>query len=303
MTLQRIVATMAEWVPQRVKAAVRGRRASPNLLATAIHSILNSIPIERYPILPCGGALKGFCMRVDWKVHRSFVYGSWEPEVVECIQKHVTPGMTVLDIGAQSGFFSLLLSKRVGPAGKVIAFEPLPANFRILEENIRLNGLKNVTVRNEAVAERSGDMSFEFPRHEPGLIAGPVLAGDSQAIFTVRGISLDDWLSANQFPVQFIKMDVEGAEVEVLRGALKMLDSCHPDMLIELHNMVRHSGPHPAAILVEELGYEIRWLGEIASTAHILARWAPKSSQNTAIPDESARGTSGATTEPATWHV
>lgn len=275
MTLQEMISTMAAWVPQRVKVALRGKRSSPSGFANAIHSMLNRLPAERYPILPCGGVLKGFRMRVDWKLHRAFAYGSWETEVVEVIQQNVARGMTVLDIGAQSGFYSLLLSKLVGPGGKVVAFEPLPANFRLLEENIRLNDLTNVTVRHEAVVERSGGMNFEFPLNEPGLIAGPVLPGDSQGSFAVEGIALDDCFSENRLPIHFIKMDVEGAELEVLRGALKVLNAFHPNMVIELHNMEKYAGPHPAAALVQELGYEIRWVGEIASTAHVLAQWMP----------------------------
>jgi FkbM family methyltransferase len=284
MTVQRIVSRLANWVPLSIRIALRGRRSSPSWLANTIHSTLNSINGDRYPILPCGGALKGFRMKVDWNLHRSFVYGSWEPEVVEALEQHVRPGITVLDIGAQSGYFSLLLSKLVGPRGKVIAFEPLPANFRALEENVRLNSLENVTIREEAVGERSGETRFEFPRQEPTLIAGPLLAGDTQDVLTVKGISLDDVFFANAAPVQFIKMDVEGAEIEVLRGARQLLELAHPDMLIELHNMEKQTGPHPAVVIVENLGYEVQWLSEVASTAHIFARWANKNSRQSAEP-------------------
>ncbi|MGC2280676.1 MAG: hypothetical protein WA603_11710, partial [Candidatus Acidiferrales bacterium] len=75
-------------------------------------------------------------MRVDWQIHRSFAYGTWEPEVVQAVQQEVTAGMNVLDLGAQSGFYTLLLSRLVGPEGRVFAFEPLPANFRLLDENV-----------------------------------------------------------------------------------------------------------------------------------------------------------------------
>jgi hypothetical protein len=105
------------------------------------------------------------------------------------------------------------------------------------------------------------------------LIAGPLLDGDSRGIFEVKSISLDDMFADNHVQVDFIKMDVEGAEVDVLRGALKLLDDSHPELLIELHNMEKQSGPHPAVIIVEKMGYQVQWLGEIASTAHILARW------------------------------
>jgi len=240
-------------------------------------------------------------MRVDWKTHRSFAYGSWEPEVVHSIEEHVGIGMTVLDIGAQSGFYSLLLSKLVGPTGRVIAFEPLPANFRLLEQNVRLNDLTNIDVRHEAVAERSGRMNFEFPGHESNLVAGPVLAGDSQGVFSVEGVALDDYFSDGESPFQFIKMDVEGAEVDVLRGALKVLNAYHPSMVIELHGMDDCPESHPAVVLVEELGYEIHWLGEIASTAHIFVQWPQQKSDAHSTPlDEAARGIAQAKPELAT---
>ena len=301
MTVQRFLSTLSSWVPLKVRTTLRGRRSSPSWFANAIHSALNQIAAERYPVLPCGGALKGFRMRVDWKMHRAFAYGSWEPEVVEVIQEYVKPGMTVLDIGAQSGYFSLLLSKIVGPSGKVIAFEPLPANFRVLEENVRLNGRTNISVRQEAVGEHSGEMSFEFPSNEPTLIAGPLLDGDSQGIFDVKGISLDDMFAANHVQVDFIKMDVEGAEVDVLRGAVKLLEFSHPDMLIELHNMEKQTGVHPAVVIVESMGYEIRWLSEIASTAHTFARWVNKSAVLGATPPSgSFRDANDGRLEPAT---
>jgi hypothetical protein len=164
MTVENIISRVAECIPLRIKIALRGDRASPSRLANVIHSLLNRLAVERYPILPCGGVLKGFRMRVDWQLHRSFAYGSWEPEVVRSIQKHVIPGTTVLDIGAQSGFYSLLLSRLVGLEGMVVAFEPLPANFRVLEENLNLNKVQNVTIRREAVSDRTGEISFRRPR-------------------------------------------------------------------------------------------------------------------------------------------
>src|SRR5277367_1994764 len=155
MRVEKIISRVAEYIPLRIKVALRGDRAAPSRIANFIHSFLNRLAVERYPILPCGGVLKGFRMRVDWQLHRSFAYGSWEPEVVRSIQKHVMPGTTVLDIGAQSGFYSLLLSRLVGPDGMVFAFEPLPANFRILEENVSMNNIQNVTIRREAVSDSS----------------------------------------------------------------------------------------------------------------------------------------------------
>ena len=275
MTVEKIISRVAEFIPLRIKLALRGDRAAPSRLANTIHSFLNRLATERYPILPCGGVLKGFRMRVDWQLHRSFAYGSWEPEVVRSIQDHVQLGTRVLDIGAQSGFYSLLLSRLVGPEGTVFAFEPLPANFRILEENLRLNSIQNVMIRREAVSDFSGNISFDFPREEVSLIAGPLLASDNLGTFQVPAISLDEFVRQTGGPIHFIKMDVEGAETAVLRGAVQTLKAFHPSMVVELHHDLPQDGLHPAITLLQELGYQIEWLNEVAYRSHIFARWIP----------------------------
>ena len=275
MTVERIISRVAEFIPLRIKLALRGDRAAPSRLANTIHSFLNRLATERYPILPCGGVLKGFRMRVDWQLHRSFAYGSWEPEVVRSIQDHVHSGTRVLDIGAQSGFYSLLLSRLVGPEGTVFAFEPLPANFRILEENLRLNSIQNVMIRREAVSDFSGNISFDFPREEVSLIAGPLLPSDNLGTFQVPAISLDEFVRQTGGPIHFIKMDVEGAETAVLRGAVQTLKAFHPSMVVELHYDLPQDGLHPAITLLQELGYQIEWLNEVAYRSHIFARWIP----------------------------
>jgi FkbM family methyltransferase len=275
MRVEKIISRVAEYIPLRIKVALRGDRAAPSRLANTIHSFLNRLATERYPILPCGGVLKGFRMRVDWQLHRSFAYGSWEPEVVRSIQDHVHSGMRVLDIGAQSGFYSLVLSRLVGPEGMVFAFEPLPANFRVLEENLSLNSIQNVMIRREAVSDFSGNIRFEFPREEVSLIAGPLLESDNRGAFQVPAISLDDFARQTGQPIQFIKMDVEGAETAVLRGAVQTLKAFHPSMVVELHHDHPQDGLHPAITLLEQLGYQIEWLNEVAYRSHIFARWIP----------------------------
>jgi hypothetical protein len=70
------------------------------------------------------GALKGYRMSIDWNRFRSFVYGTWEPEVLGAVTATVKPCMTVIDIGAHIGYYTLLFVKFVGPNGRVVAFEP-----------------------------------------------------------------------------------------------------------------------------------------------------------------------------------
>ena len=277
MAIQEIIARVFGWLPVSLKTALRGDSESPNRLANLIHSLLNRVPADRYPILPCAGELEGYRMRVDWQIHRSFAYCSWEPEVVDMIKEEVTTGMTVLDLGAQSGFYSLLLSKFVGPTGSVIAFEPLPANYRILDENLHLNRITNVTVEHAAVTDHSGEISFDFPVNAPWLIAGPVLESDNQGTFTVPSVSIDDFMAQRRIPVHFIKMDVEGAEVMVLKGSKRTLEEFHPILAIELHSDAPESPSLAIPVRLRELGYQVRWLREGHHNSHILATWGNES--------------------------
>ncbi len=273
MEIHKLITRVAAYIPQPIKTALRGDHGSPNRLANIIHRFLNRLPGDRYPVLACGGRLKGYRMRVDWQIHRAFIYDSWEPEVTHVLDRIVAPGMTVADVGAQSGFYTLLLSKRVGAKGQVIAFEPLPANFRLLEENLRLNKIDNVLVRREAVADRTGVLNFQFPSDEPSLIAGPLLPEDSTGTFDVPCVSLDDFVARQQISLDVIKMDVEGAEGSVIQGAMKTLEKFHPALIIELHDAGAQPRLHPVPVRLQAMGYSIEWLDERPDTTHILAVW------------------------------
>ena len=273
MDIQKFITKVAGSVPPFAKLALRGRHLAPRRFANVIHQLLNNLPVDRYPVLSCSGRLKGCRMRIDWRIHRAFVYDTWEPEVTNAIDQRVRTGMTVVDIGAQSGFYTILLSRLVGSEGKVIAFEPLPANYRLLEENLRLNRIENVLVRREAVADHSGTLNFHFPVEEPSLVAGPILAEDKTGDFDVDCVSLDDFVSKRHVRLDLIKMDVEGAETSVIEGALRTIQEFHPVLIVELHNFDASPRQHPVASRLQALGYAIEWLDERSVTSHILATW------------------------------
>lgn len=271
-TAQRMATAIAEWIPRRIKTALRGRRTSPRWVAGAIHGFLNCMPGDRYPVLACCGPLKGYRMRLDWTKHRSFAYGSWEPEVVDAVSGVVRSGMRVIDIGAHGGFYVLLLSRLVGHKGSVIAFEPLPANLRMLNQNVAMNALGNVTVEGVAVCDHSGQFELEAPDPAALVVAGPMELSEIGKALPVPCVSLDDYFAGNSVPIDFIKMDVEGAEDDVLRGAEKVVNTYHPSMMIELHNVGR-AEEHPVPLYLQKIGYTIEWLSEVGYTAHTLARW------------------------------
>ena len=142
-----------------------------------------------------------------------------------------------------------------------------------------MNKIQNITIIREAVSDRSGEIDFEFPHAEPSLLAGPTIEGDDLGTFRVPSISLDDFVRQTGQSIEFIKMDVEGAETAVLRGAVQTLRAFHPSMIVELHNDPSQKGPHPAISLLEELGYEIEWLNEVGYRSHIFAHWIPSSTE------------------------
>lgn len=149
-----------------------------------------------------------------------FVLDRYEPATTRLFHRLLRPGMTVVDIGAHGGYFSLIAASHVGPTGKVYAFEPHPANFRALQINIELNGYKNIDAVPNAVANRTGSMKLLLnskgsDRHS--LYEGDCLSETSA--LEIKATSLDDFLeSQNWAHVDLVKMDIEGAEPAALEG-------------------------------------------------------------------------------------
>jgi FkbM family methyltransferase len=169
------------------------------------------------------------------------------------------PGMIVYDIGANLGFYCVILARLVGPTGRIVAFEPLPDNARWVAHNAKLNGFEQIEVRCEALGRSEG--SAEFIVSEKSMWgkladAGPAPA-DAVGQITVALRNLDALVSAGAIaPPGLIKIDVEGAEVDVLTGAADMLRRCRPALIVDLHNTNA-----PIAALLEELRYRPIVLG------------------------------------------
>jgi len=219
-------------------------------------------------------------MRIDWHNHRAFVYGVWEHEVVKTLSEEVARGSFVIDIGAHIGFYTLLLSKLVGANGKVIAFEPLSTNFRVLEENLRLNRCSQTQAINKAVMDRSYSMMVTLPAMEPFPGSVSLLADYGGDRVKVAAVSLDEFLADIDASVRLIKMDVEGAEEFVLRGARKTIEAFHPTLVMEVHHPEVAPEKHPAVVLLEDWQYKLRWINRWTWTSHLLAKWAGKSKRN-----------------------
>ena len=144
-------------------------------------------------------------------------------------------GMVVLDCGAHTGFFTLLLAKRVGKKGRVFAFEPDPVLRSILQQNIQLNSLNNVTVLPYAVSDRTGTIPFIAEGKSTSRMPGMGRHEDEGPLTTVESITLDDFCIRYNVTPDLIKIDIEGAEGLALAGAKKILTTARPIIVCEIH--------------------------------------------------------------------
>jgi FkbM family methyltransferase len=178
------------------------------------------------------------------------------------------PGMVFYDIGAQAGYFTLLASSLVGPAGRVIAFEPAPRNIHYLRQHVDMHGLGNVDIEEAAVAGESGVRYFDTG---PSFVAGRLCETGS---IPVRTLGLDEEIQAGRLPVpQFLKIDVEGAELEVLCGAEWLLAHHAPQIALDIHSFLGPSFAHlegGCRQLLVRHGYRLERLG-----SHDVYAWRP----------------------------
>jgi len=167
-----------------------------------------------------------------------FLLGTAEPEVQKVLQMIVRPRSVIYDIGANVGFLSLVAAQIAGPAGCVCAFEPLPDNFRQLERNAQINGFKRVKAKNVAISDCDGLAPFLVSRSPTwGKLASvPGEASDQIGKTEVATFRLDSIVTIDQLPLpHVIKIDVEGAEAQVLDGAIETIRRARPILIIELH--------------------------------------------------------------------
>jgi FkbM family methyltransferase len=206
----------------------------------------------------------------DHVIGLNIVRGRYETDAIRFVHASLRPGDTSIDVGAHIGFFTMHMAAAVGPAGCVYAFEPFDPNAELLERSIVENRFEDrVVFRRSAVGAVTGTATLTFPRETlnsggayllPDSTAGAAAAPYGNLKKIVPLIALDDALNEIQLrPVRFIKMDVEGAEPQVVRGAARLLEEDRPIILCELHptQLERASGSTAAQFLTElrALGY------------------------------------------------
>lgn len=178
--------------------------------------------------------------------------GVYEQELTRFVLQdlRLRDGAVALDIGANLGWYSLLLGRRF-PRARIHAFEPEPRNLELLRENVRRNGLGNVTVHAAAVADRAGTMAL-YPYPEKNMGRHSLLPIHAATPIPVAAVRLDDWLAdagIGPAEVDFVKIDVEGYEEPALRGAARLLAAGPPILAEFAPKYIRRGGLEPRAYL------------------------------------------------------
>ena len=235
------------------------------LLGSALHAVTRS---ATKLLLPNGlawvqvesGLAQGLWLLLDLDVEGGYWIGAYEAPVQEYLKRFCPAGSVFYDVGTSLGFFSLAVGRRLGPGGKVFGFEPETENVRRFRQIIVRNNLEDRVTVVESAAWSHTAAAIRFrnggrQRTYGGVEADgarPVLAeGD---IRLVKAVSLDDFVGRGHPAPNVIKIDVEGGECEVLKGARQIFSRSRPVLICEVHQQ-------------ESVDWIVNWLPEMEYVA------------------------------------
>ena len=227
---------------------------------SAIRSFAKSCVIfflgsESRPRTIVRGLASGYRMCVSPAEQLGYLLGTDEPHLQKAIRNHVAAGDTVYDIGANVGYVSLSLAKRVGSGGCVIAFEPVPRNADAFRQNIAINGIANVRLFDVAASERRGEAVIRMTENSSTASLVWHRNDPSATELIIRTVSVDELVEAGEFGYpKFVKIDVEGAEGAVLQGMRRTIAAAKPVLFVECSEAGREQAWH----LLRELNYRCR---------------------------------------------
>ena len=231
------------------------------------------------------GALKGYKIFTNPNIRPGYIFGTYEPDITQAVTDQCKTGWVVCDIGAHHGYFSLLMSKIIGAGGYCFTFEPLSENYDCIVKTIQANSLTNITVEQLAVSNQSNIKEFHtIPQQSAkSRFVNNIPLGEAnrfEKTTIVKTTRLDDYFKNCGIPrIDIIKIDVEGAESQVIEGAQSILNNYKPILIMEIHACGKDDlARHPIVIDLEEIGYQIDVLNIDhwrSNDQHILASHIP----------------------------
>jgi FkbM family methyltransferase len=208
-----------------------------------------------------------------------YALGTTEPLVQKELDHLLAEGMTVYDIGAGVGFYTVIAAQRVGRDGRVIAFEPYPPNARAIEHNLAINQLKNVTLIKNAVGSGRATLTVMAPDVASAHVrARTAVRSEIEGRgVDVEVVAIDELIAEGDLPSpSLVKIDVEGDEVGVLEGMRGTIDRFRPVIVCELHGTNQ-----PIADFLSDVGYTthvvepFEHVGTAPWWVHVVARPSP----------------------------
>jgi len=199
-------------------------------------------------------------------------FTSEEPEFA-LLKEWLSPGDVAIDVGANVGCFTRRMAEVVGPRGSVFAFEPMQESFRLLAANV--GDCANVMPLRLAASDRGRDVYMDLPRFQSGLANYYQASISEQGTHRVRTIPLDI-LDVDR--VALIKIDAEGHELSVLQGAQRLIERCHPRLIVE--------GSETTEAWLRERGYQIK---RLEGSPNFVAHYAAEGSSAVSIKAGSGR--------------
>lgn len=190
-----------------------------------------------------------------------YLWGTYEPEVVAAMQRVLPRGRTAIDIGANCGVLSVMMSRMVGPHGRVVAIDPSQAACERIQQQVRLNAMENVDIHGVALGQVPDHESFRMGRVGIGLLPQVDAEFTTGPPIDVQVLTVDEIVAKlDGPPVGLIKIDTDGSEIPILHGAEGILRRHRPALVIETYlEGFRRRGLSPAALaaILDEHGYEL----------------------------------------------
>jgi FkbM family methyltransferase len=230
------------------------------------------------------GLGSGYRICVSPAENLGYLLGTDEPHLQRAIRDYVSAGDTVYDIGANVGYVSLSLAKRVGSRGTVVAFEPLQRNVDLLRRNIQVNDLENIRLLDVAASDGCGEAVIRIAENPATASMLWHKNNPSATELIIRTAAIDDLVMRHEigYP-KFVKIDVEGSEGSVLRGMRRTIAVSKPILFIECSD----TGREAAWSLLRELGYQCqsattrKWVNNFEDYRHADFLWLPSTNMAT----------------------
>ncbi len=189
-----------------------------------------------------------------------------EPVETKLFSDIIKNGEVLVDIGANIGYFTLLMAKFSGPTGKIFSFEPEDKNFEILKKNVEVNNYQNIVLEKKGVSDHNGINKFFLSSKNTGMHSLQKIRDDSREV-KIDVIKLDDYFSTLDLvkKISLIKIDVEGAEFQVLNGMRTILKNENLKLLIEfIPEHLKKHGTNPSDVLkiLEDNNFKIYQINE-----------------------------------------